>query len=106
MIVEFIRIYRKRFGVEPICKTLTAHGIAIAPSTFYAHQTRGFGPSDTELIEAYDAHRIYTLWEGNRRVDFVIGPSIPGCSDLGYGQKRFQQWPDGCRDTGQHYHCC
>ena len=44
MIVDFIRTYRHRFGVEPICDTLTAHGIAIAPSTFYAHQSRGFGP--------------------------------------------------------------
>lgn len=68
MIVEFIRTYRKRFGVEPICETLTAHGIAIAPSTFYAHQARGFGPSEAELDEAYDAHRIFRLWEGDRKV--------------------------------------
>ncbi|MFH0412769.1 DDE-type integrase/transposase/recombinase [Corynebacterium sp. L4756] len=66
--MEFIRTYRKRFGVEPICETLTAHGIAIAPSTFYAHQARGFGPSEAELDEAYHAHRIFRLWEGNRKV--------------------------------------
>lgn len=44
--MDFIRTYRHRFGVEPICDTLTAHGIAIAPSTFYAHQSRGFGPPE------------------------------------------------------------
>lgn len=66
--MEFIHLYRKRFGVESICDTLTAHGIAIAPSTFYAHQARGFGPSETELSEAYDTHRVYTLWENNRCV--------------------------------------
>ena len=33
--MDFIRTYRHRFGVETICETLTAHGIAIAPSTFY-----------------------------------------------------------------------
>jgi putative transposase len=68
VIVDFIRTYRHRFGVEPICETLTAHGIAIAPSTFYAYQTRGFGPTDAELDEAYAAHRIYRLSEGNRKV--------------------------------------
>ena len=68
MIVDFIRTYRNRFGVESICETLTAHGIAIAPSTFYAHQARGFGPTDAELDEAYAAHRIYRLWEDNRKV--------------------------------------
>ena len=68
MIVDFIRTYRHRFGVEPICDTLTTHGIAIAPSTFYAHQSRDFGPSETEPDEAYAAHRIYRLWEGNRKV--------------------------------------
>ena len=66
--MEFIRTYRHRFGVESICETLTAHGIAIAPSTFYDHQARGFGPSDAELDEAYAAHRIYRLWEANRKV--------------------------------------
>ncbi|MDY3126913.1 MAG: DDE-type integrase/transposase/recombinase [Corynebacterium sp.] len=66
--MDFIRTYRHRFGVEPICETLTAHGIAIAPSTFYAHQARGFGPSDAELDQAYAAHRIYRLWEANRKV--------------------------------------
>ncbi len=29
-----------RWGVEPICRVLTEHGLQIAPSTYYAHRTR------------------------------------------------------------------
>ena len=37
----FIDDHKDRFGVEPICRTLTAHGVArIAPSTYYAAKTR------------------------------------------------------------------
>ena len=66
--MDFIRTHRHRFGVESICAVLTEHGIRIAPSTFYAHQARGFGPTDAELHEAYAAHRLYCLWQDNRRV--------------------------------------
>ncbi len=38
--MAFIDGYRDRFGVEPICRVLTAHGVKIAPSTYYAHRTR------------------------------------------------------------------
>ena len=36
----FIDDHKDRFGVEPICRTLTAHGCQIAPSTYYAAKTR------------------------------------------------------------------
>ena len=29
-----------RWGVEPICRVLSAHGLMIAPSTYYAHRCR------------------------------------------------------------------
>lgn len=32
--------HRERFGVAPICRVLTAHGVPIAPNSFYAHQAR------------------------------------------------------------------
>lgn len=38
--IEFIDTHRERFGVEPICRVLRAHGAKIAPSTFYAAKTR------------------------------------------------------------------
>lgn len=36
----FIEVHKARFGVEPICRVLTAHGVKIAPSTFYAARNR------------------------------------------------------------------
>jgi len=33
--VRFISEHKNRFGVEPICRVLTQHGAAIAPSTYY-----------------------------------------------------------------------
>ena len=38
--MAFIDVYRDRFGVEPICRVLTEHGMRIAPSTYYAAKTR------------------------------------------------------------------
>ena len=38
--MAFIEAHRHRFGVQPICRVLTEHGVQIAPSTFYAHRAR------------------------------------------------------------------
>ena len=40
LIVEYIDQHKHEFGVEPICRTLTAAGTQIAPSTYYAFKTR------------------------------------------------------------------
>ena len=40
MVVEFIDTVRARFGVEPICRVLSQHGVPIAPSGYYAVRTR------------------------------------------------------------------
>lgn len=40
MIVDYIDAHRGRFGVEPICRVLTEHGMKIAPSTYYAAHSR------------------------------------------------------------------
>lgn len=40
MVVEFIDTVRARFGVEPICRVLSEHGVPIAPSSYYAFKTR------------------------------------------------------------------
>lgn len=47
---------------------LNEHGIGVAPSTYYAHAARGFGPSDRDLEDAYAANELYGLWVRNRRV--------------------------------------
>lgn len=38
--MAFIAENKDRFGVEPICRVLTEHGVPIAPSTFYAARVR------------------------------------------------------------------
>ena len=38
--MAFIEAHRARFGVEPICRVLSEHGVKIAPSTYYAHRGR------------------------------------------------------------------
>jgi putative transposase len=42
--VTFINGHKDRFGVEPICRVLTEHGVKIAPSTYYAHRIRPASP--------------------------------------------------------------
>jgi putative transposase len=54
--VDYITGHAGRFGVAPICRVLTAHGIPIAPSTYYDACRRGREPSraegrDEELCE-------------------------------------------------------
>ena len=61
MIIDFIREHADlvtdeglRWGVEPICRVLTEHGVQIAPSTFYEwrdkHPTAGEQRDDELLI--------------------------------------------------------
>jgi putative transposase len=38
--VAFVDGHRDRFGVEPMCRVLTEHGVHIAPSTYYAAKVR------------------------------------------------------------------
>jgi putative transposase len=38
--VEFIDDHKKVFGVEPICRVLTEHGLPIASSTYYEARNR------------------------------------------------------------------
>jgi putative transposase len=40
VVVAFIDDHRARFGVEPICRVLTKHGVPIAPSGYSAFKTR------------------------------------------------------------------
>ena len=51
MVVAFVDEYRARFGVEPICRVLSGHGVPIAPSGYYAHKRRP--PSARALSDAY-----------------------------------------------------
>ena len=58
--MEYIDQCRHEFGVETICRTLTAEGTQIAPGTYYAFKTRP--PSkralrDEELL--VEIHRVH-----------------------------------------------
>lgn len=51
--MAFIDDHRDRFGVEPICRVLTEHGVKIAPSGYYAFKSRPASARtlrDAELI--------------------------------------------------------
>ncbi|MBE3014810.1 hypothetical protein IL992_37380 [Microbispora sp. NEAU-D428] len=40
MAKAFKAAFHRVFGVEPICRVLTAHGLKIATSTYYAAKSR------------------------------------------------------------------
>lgn len=83
MIVAYIDAYKDRFGIEPICRVLTAHGIPIAPSTYHAAQATPVSARDladayatNALIDVYKANRlcgVRKLWHAMRRAGHDIG---------------------------------
>ena len=54
--MAFVAQHASRFGVEPICRVLTAHGVKIAPSSYYAHRNRP--PSARAVRDAVVLERI------------------------------------------------
>ena len=51
--MDYIDAHRARFGVVPICRVLTQHGIPIAPSTFYdVLRARAAGPTPAQVRDA------------------------------------------------------
>ncbi|MGW5434948.1 IS3 family transposase, partial [Streptomyces sp. NPDC004059] len=61
--------HRDRFGgVEPICRTLTAHNCKIAPSTYYAHKKRLQTPSARSVRDEELKERIQDVYTSNYRV--------------------------------------
>jgi len=66
VIVDYIRTHRDRFGVEPICRVLSEHGLQVAPSSFHARQARPV--SDAEWDDAHRANAALGLWRANRGV--------------------------------------
>ncbi len=66
MIVAYIDGHRDRFGVEPICRVLSEHGMKIAPSTYYAALKARVSPA--ALADAYHTNALVDLFRANRRV--------------------------------------
>jgi len=64
--VTYIDDHRGEFGVEPICRELTAAGVKIAPSTYYAAKTRP--PSARAIRDQAMMTILMALWVSNRKV--------------------------------------
>src|SRR5688572_30915955 len=41
VVVAFVDDHRDRFGVKPICRVLSEHGVPIASNSYHAHKKRG-----------------------------------------------------------------
>ena len=73
MIVDFVREHADhrepgglRWGVEPICRVLTEHGLQVAPSTYYEHVTKL--PTGRDLRDAMLINEIRRVHAGNYAV--------------------------------------
>ncbi|HET6948980.1 MAG TPA: IS3 family transposase [Acidimicrobiales bacterium] len=64
LIVDCIDTYRDRFGVEPICRVLSEHDLAIAPSTYWVHRAQPV--SDADWDDAHMANAALDTWRANR----------------------------------------
>jgi putative transposase len=75
MICAFITEQRDRFGVAPICRALTAHGLPIAPRTYYAHLSRP--PSARALWDTVITELLAGIYEpdehGRRKPESLYG---------------------------------
>ena len=71
----FIVEHRDRFGVAPICRTLSEHGFTIAPRTFYAWVLRA--PSKRALWDTVITEILAGYYEpdenGRRRPESLYG---------------------------------
>jgi putative transposase len=76
-LVEFMDDHQKVFGVEPICRVLSEHGLPIAPSTYYEARSRP--PSaralrDEQLrVEIGRVHQVNYGVYGARKVWMTLG---------------------------------
>ncbi|MEV0032577.1 IS3 family transposase [Nocardia sp. NPDC050793] len=75
IICAFIIEHRARFGVAPICRVLTAHGVKIAPRTFYAWLNRP--PSKRALWDTAITEMLAGYYEpdanGRRKPESLYG---------------------------------
>ena len=62
--IAFIDEHRVRFGVEPMCRVLSQHGLHVAPSTYYAARNRP--PSKRAAEDAVLLVEIHRVFEDRR----------------------------------------
>ena len=82
--ITFIDREKERFGVEPICRVLTAQDCKIAPSTYYARKTRPASARSTRdalwvpvlmalWVSNYRVYGAHKLWRAAQRAGHEIG---------------------------------
>jgi len=75
VICAFIEAFKAVFGVVPVCRALSAHGIAISPRTFHARRSRP--PSRRAVRDAWLAGLLRSMFEpdelGRRRPESLYG---------------------------------
>jgi putative transposase len=49
-LIDYVRLHKDEFGVEPICRVLSEHGLKIAPSSYY--EAVGRQPSKRDVRDA------------------------------------------------------
>ncbi len=63
--IAFIDEHRETFGVEPMCRVLSEHGLHVAPSTYYAAKTRP--PSARAVRDEELLVEIRRVWSEHRK---------------------------------------
>jgi putative transposase len=85
MICAFITEQKARFGVAPICRVLSGHGLSIAPRTYWAHQSRP--PSGRALWDTVITELLGAIYEpdehGRRKPESLYG----SCKSWAYLQR-------------------
>jgi putative transposase len=71
LVIQLIDEHRERFGVEPMCRVLSEHGLHVAPSTFYAAKSRP--PSKRAVTDAELLEKIQAILADRRRGRGVYG---------------------------------
>jgi putative transposase len=75
VICQFIDAHRDRFGVVPICRALSAHGLKIAPRTYWARKSRP--PSARAVRDQALTEILASIYEpdekGRRRPESLYG---------------------------------
>jgi len=60
---RFVELLSAEYPVRVLCRV-----VKVSTSAFYAWRSRGDGPSEADLDEAYLADRIFDVWHRSRRV--------------------------------------
>ena len=104
--INYIEAHRAEFGVEPICRVLSAAGVPIAPSTYYAARDRP--PSARAVRDAalqvqivrvhrsnFGVYGVRKVWRQLNREDVVVAR----CSTAPAALSMAAVWVSVCAST-------